>query len=222
MPAAFPRRLPARIRAARPMARGLLRLESPGRVAPAIGGGMSEETLWVLAGVGILIVIGLAVSVARRRRQRLLQQQFGPEYERAVAEEGPRRAERDLIERQRRVAKLELHDIPAPRLEELRREWRQLEADFVHHPGQAVAAAGELVTRALAERGYPVRHVEEHPEDLAVEHAQVLDDYRQAGQLAELARAGGATTEEMRQALLHYRALFGNVVPLGDDAHRVA
>jgi hypothetical protein len=177
---------------------------------------------WLVALAAIAVVLVAAVwLVARLRRRQALRRRFGEEYDHAVAV-APKRslAERDLLARQKRVAKLELHALSPARRGELRESWRQVEVDFVDHPAAAVAAAEELLRAAMAERGYPVGSPDYRIDDLAVEHAEAMRDYRQAAEIAARGARGGASTEDLRQAMKHYRRLFESLVEAAEPAAR--
>ena len=150
-------------------------------------------------------------------RRRRLRQQFGPEYDRVVTEQSSRlRAEAELTDRQRRVRKLDIK----PLSEEARRtyaaDWMTIQEKFVDAPQTAVREAYELVTTVMTERGYPIEDDEQVMADLSVEHAQTVSHFRTAQQITTSAATGDAATEDLRQAIIHYRALFSDL--LGDPA----
>lgn len=166
----------------------------------------------VVALVCILVVILLAVLawwfVTRQRRERL-QRRFGPEYDRVVADrDSTRDAERELMERAERHEQLQITPLATASRERFQAEWRTAQARFVDEPATALTKADALVQEAMAERGYPVGDFDQRTADLSVEHSDVLDNYRAAHRIARASENGHATTEEMRQAMVHYRALF--------------
>jgi hypothetical protein len=165
--------------------------------------------LVVLLVIGaILVVFGL---VANRRRA--LRQRFGPEYDRVVESTDDRRAaERELRDRERRHADLELRPLDPASRERYSASWEEIQVRFVDAPDQAVGEADELVTRLIAERGYPTGDYDDQLAHLSVEHARTLDHYRQAHDINERNSRGEATTEQLRQALVHYRALFADLL----------
>lgn len=167
----------------------------------------------------VILVAALAVLafvMMRRRRRHELQERFGAEYDRAVAEHDSRvAAERDLRERERRVAELELRDLPDESRTAYAARWRDVQATFVDDPAQAVDDADELVTRMLAEIGYPVDDRERQLADLSVDHAAVLEAYREAHEISSRSRQGRAATEELRNAIVDFRQLVTDL--LGGD-----
>jgi hypothetical protein len=133
-----------------------------------------------------------------------------------VAERESRQdAERELRERERRHAELELRPLSAESRATYAAAWEEVQVRFVDEPGEAVAAGDELVTRLIAERGYPTGDYEEQLAHLSVEHARTLGHYRDAHDIHLRQQRGEASTEELRQALVHYRALFAEL--LGED-----
>ena len=163
----------------------------------------------IVAVVVVLLVIG-AMSVARRRK---LQQRFGPEYDRVVGEtQSRRKADAELAERERRVRGLDIHPLDETVRVKYAGEWTAIQERFVDQPEQAVAQAGMLVTSVMKDRGYPTEDYEQILADLSVEHANTLDHYRQAHQVSLRAEEGSASTEDLRLAMLHYRALFGDLL----------
>ncbi|MDX3772114.1 MULTISPECIES: hypothetical protein [unclassified Streptomyces] len=167
----------------------------------------------VAAVVVIVLVIGVWMAVRRRH----LRERFGPEYERAV-ESGDSRtaAERDLREREQRHDDLDLKPLPTTARQQYAQEWNSVQEHFVDRPQEAVGEADQLVTRLMKERGYPTQDYEQQVKDLSVEHGRTLEHYRAAHEVN--ARAGGrqTTTEELRGAMVHYRALFDDLLTDGD------
>jgi hypothetical protein len=167
----------------------------------------------------IIIVLAVAAALAVVGRRRSLRQRFGPEYDRAVAEQDSRAgAERELRQRQRRHAELTLTPLSDESRARYAADWEEIQAQFVDSPGEAVNAADELVTRLVAERGYPTEDYEDQLAHLSVEHARTLGHYRDAHEIHLRNVRGEASTEQLRQALVHYRALFADL--LGEDPVR--
>ncbi|WP_327420853.1 hypothetical protein OG612_35095 [Streptomyces sp. NBC_01527] len=167
--------------------------------------------------VVVVVLVALAVMVRLAVRRRHLQERFGPEYERAV-ESGDSRtaAERDLREREQRHDDLDLKPLPTTARQQYAQEWNSVQEHFVDRPQEAVGEADQLVTRLMKERGYPTQDYEQQVKDLSVEHGRTLEHYRAAHEVN--ARAGGrqTTTEELRGAMVHYRALFDDLLTNGD------
>jgi hypothetical protein len=167
----------------------------------------------------ILIVAILAVVIVVGGwllwRHQSLRQRFGPEYRRLAKQDGRIAAERELRGRERRHATLELHPLDAETREQYGAAWTTLQSRFVDAPEQTIGAADELVTRLIAERGYPAGDYDEQVAQLSVDHSRTLDHYRSAHDIHLRHERGEATTEDLRQALVHYRALFADL--LGED-----
>ena len=163
--------------------------------------------------VVIVVVIALVAVVAMEMRRRRLRQQFGPEYDRLATELGSRRkAEAELSARQRRVAKLDIRPLTGEENARYLGEWNAVQERFVDTPGQSVAQASALVTAVMKARGYPVDDQNEAMEALSVEHGPTLSRYQEARLTSERARVGSASTDDLRNAMLQYRALFEELV----------
>ena len=158
----------------------------------------------------LVILAAAALAGAMLMRRRALQQRFGAEYDQLARDVGPRQAQAELAERQRRVAKLDLRPLSAEQRAGYTSEWTSLQERFVDDPARSVVAAGELVSAAAADRGYPATDDDRLVSDLSVDYANRLDGYRQARLIT--AQAGTAGTEELRQALLAYGALFRDLI----------
>ncbi len=158
--------------------------------------------------VVILIVAALLVGLSVVRRRRRLQDRFGPEYDRAVTEHGRREGEAELAERERRVRQLDIKPLPPTARAQYASEWTAAQEQFVDAPQAAVTGAQTLVTAVMKDRGYPTEAFDQTIADLSVEHAATLDHYRAAHDISQRAGSGTASTEELRQAMIHYRALF--------------
>lgn len=161
----------------------------------------------IVAAVVILAAVALTMRTMTRRRH--LRDQFGPEYERTV-EAGQSRgaAERDLKEREERHEALEIRPLPSTVRDRYARDWASVQEHFVDSPDQAVGEADRLVTTLMSERGYPTESFEQQKRDLSVEHSLTLDHYRIAHEINGRAGSRDTTTEELRSAMVHYRALF--------------
>ncbi|BCJ51740.1 hypothetical protein Asp14428_32150 [Actinoplanes sp. NBRC 14428] len=178
-----------------------------------------SPTLVIILIVLVLLVIAAIAFGVRASRRKKLQQTFGPEYDRVVGDADSRTAgERELEERRKRHAELELKPLSAENKARYSVAWEEVQIRFVDAPEQAVATADELVTRLIAERGYPTGDYDEQLATLSVEHARTLEHYRDAHAISERSRTGEADTEDLRQALVHYRALFADL--LGENPVR--
>ena len=168
----------------------------------------------IIVAVAVVVVVIVAIAAARRRK---LQQRFGPEYDRVVGEtHSYRKADAELAERERRVRSLDIRPLDETAQAKYAGEWTAIQEQFVDQPEQAVAQAGILVTSVMKDRGYPTEDHDQILADLSVEHANTLDHYRQAHQVSLQAEGGTASTEDLRLAMLHYRALFADL--LGQSA----
>jgi hypothetical protein len=172
-------------------------------------------TIGALAVVAIAILVVGAIAFRRRARMRSveLRQQFGPEYDRAVLEFGsPARAERQLAARARRVEHIRIRDLGDADRARFASNWSQIQGQFVDDPAAAAAAANELIKEVMRARGYPMDDFDQRVADLSVDHAAVVQHYRAARALTQSDRSGQVSTEELRQALVHYRALFADLL----------
>jgi hypothetical protein len=157
----------------------------------------------------VVIVLALAWILMRQQRTARLRKQFGPEYERAVSESGSRQAaEAELEDRRARREKLEVVALEPAARDRYLEQWRLVQAQFVDSPTEATRAADRLINEVMRERGYPVEDFEQRAADISVDHPQVVDDYRAAHAVAEANERSEASTEDLRQALVHYRSLF--------------
>jgi hypothetical protein len=171
----------------------------------------------VIVVVVVLLLAAGAVVVSRRRG---LRARFGPEYDRVVSEQDGRGAgERELRDRERRHTQLDLRPLDPSSRERYVVAWEEIQVRFIDAPDQAVRKAHVLVTELIAERGYPTGEFDQQVADLSVEHARRLDQYREARDIHQANERGEATTEQLRQALVHYRALFADLLGAGPVRH---
>ena len=179
-----------------------------------------DTWIWIVIAVAALVVLAIvAYAAMNARRRRALQEGFGPEYDRTVTEAPSRReAEAELLERQKRHDELELTPLSRETRSRYQREWDAAQARFVDDPDGAIGDADELIQSVMAERGYPVEDFEQRAADLSVEHGDVVHNYRAAHGISRRSVRGEASTEEQRQAFVHYRALFEELVESGEPA----
>lgn len=178
-----------------------------------------EPGIIILIAVIAIAVIALGIYLATRRRSEHLRERFGPEYDRAVTD-GRLSGERELAARQRRVEKLQIRPLEPDQRDEFARRWRDAQAHFVDSPGEAIQEADRLVAEVMRERGYPVEDFDQREADLSVHHGDVLGNYRAAHGITLAYQQGHAGTEDLRQAMVHYRSLFEELLetaPSGDD-----
>lgn len=181
---------------------------------------MSTGTLLAII-IPIVVVIGLvAVAASLFVRRRKLRERFGPEYERTVENADNRMAgERELKARERRHDSLDIKPLDSSAKDRYSREWTDVQEDFVDHPEGAVHDADRLVTSLMQERGYPTQGFEQQVKDLSVEHGKTLEHYRAAHEVDGLSDRHQATTEQLRGAMVHYRALFDELLSDGGPRH---
>ena len=171
--------------------------------------------------VAILVVIVLLALLAffagRQRRSRRLQDKFGPEYDRTVDQAGDRRtAEADLQDRAEHRQQFDVVPLDPEARTRYLEAWRSTQAQFVDDPVEATREADRLITSVMRDRGYPVDDFEQRAADISVDHPQVVDDYRAAHAIAAANDRSEASTEDLRQALVHYRSLFEELL---EDRH---
>jgi hypothetical protein len=169
---------------------------------------------WIVVAVAVVLVLaGAAWAATIAARRRSLQQRFGPEYERTVADAPSRReAEAELREREQRREELEIRPLADADRRRYLRELDRVQADFVDDPGAAVSEADTLIQRVMRDRGYPVEDFEQRAADLSVDYPDVVEHYRAAHAVALRHTRDEADTEQLRQALVHYRALFDELL----------
>ena len=168
---------------------------------------------WILIVIGALIVLGaIAWYASSRRKTEHLRDRFGPEYNRVTSStESKREAERELAQREERREELEIKPLPQDSRARYSEEWKSIQAEFVDEPSRAVAHADSLLQKVMAERGYPIEKFDQRAADLSVDHPKVVENYREGHRLATRSN-GDAATEDLRQAMRHYRALFDELV----------
>jgi len=169
----------------------------------------------MLAGVVVLVIAVLAWLFLQKRRSTTagLRQRFGPEYERAVQKHGSeRKAEVKLANRQDRVEKLSIRDLDPLERERFSTQWESVQSRFVDSPRGAVAEADDLVSSLMKTRGYPVSDFDQRADDISVDHPRVVENYRSAHHIALQVGTNGASTEDLRTAMIHYRSLFEELV----------
>jgi hypothetical protein len=168
-----------------------------------------------------LVVVLALIAIAfwlRNRRTQALKSQFGAEYARAVHEVGDeRKAETVLAERQKRVATYNIKPLSLEMRDHFVETWRSVQAQFVDDPRYAVTRADDLLGEVMLARGYPVHDFYQRAEDLSVDHSGVVQHYRTAHDIALSHSRGEATTEDLRTAMIHFRALFDDLVSEPDQ-----
>ena len=170
--------------------------------------------LALIIGFAVLVVIGIAAWYSlRKRRTARLRTQFGAEYDRAVKDDGGRRhAEARLKERTARVQSFNIRPLTAGDRARFGESWSRVQGRFVDGPGGAVTEADQLLRDVMSTRGYPVSDFAQRAADISVDHPLVMENYRTAHAIAVRQTQGQANTEDLRQAMIHYRTLFGELV----------
>lgn len=168
--------------------------------------------MWIALGVvALLIVIGLFARGSRRAKSEALRAKFGSEYDHAVREKGWKEGERELATRAEEVERYPIRPLTAAERERFRSDWARVEQHFIDRPTTAVVEADELVAEIMRTQGYPMGDFDKHAGYLAVKHSTVVHHYR-AGHDVIAGAPGSASTEDLRQAMLHYRALFDELI----------
>ena len=182
-----------------------------------------DSWIWiVIALVAIVVVAGIVWSAVSSRRRARLQEGFGPEYDRVVEDAPSRReAESELREREERRAEFDIRPLPAASRDRYARSWEAAQARFVDDPEGAVGEADGLIQSVMRERGYPVDDFDQRSADLSVDHPDVVEHYREGHALATNATDGDERTDAHRQAMVHYRVLFEELLVTEDADDRV-
>jgi len=179
---------------------------------------VTQQTWIVLAVVVVVALIALTAWLLYSKRQsHRLEQRFGPEYARAVDEMGSRtKAESELKTREKRVEKLNIVPLTPPEAARFDQAWKALQASFIDNPKGVVAQADQLVRELLLKRGYPMGDFERRAADISVDHPAVVDNYRAAQAIAARDLRGETNTEDLRKAVVHYRALFDELLEVSE------
>ena len=167
----------------------------------------------------LLILIGFgAWYLSRRKKTERLRERFGPEYENAVRTHHNRqRAEAELSQREKRVRNFNIVTLPRAERERYQTSWLEVQSRFVDEPVTALVNAHQLVQEVMRRCGYPVSDFEQSAADISVDHPHVVDNFRAATCIAERSEKSAVSTEELRQALVHYRALFEDLLQFDEQ-----
>ena len=172
------------------------------------------ETVLIL--IAILAIIAVAAGTVmyfqRTKRSEHLRERFGPEYERTVSQAGRGEGERELRQREQRVTHMDIRELAPEQRRQYAERWKAVQADFVDSPETAIITADDLVQEVMTRRGYPVADFEQRAADLSVQHPDFVENYRKAHATSEAHRRQPRSTEELRQAMIHYRALFSDLL----------
>jgi cytoskeletal protein RodZ len=171
-----------------------------------------DTWVWIVIAAAAVVVLLAIVwwAAARQRRTSHLREGFGPEYDRAVEETGSRRrAESELQEREQRREELDIRPLAPGARDRFANRWSSVQERFVDDPQAALRDAHTLVVEVMRERGYPTDDFEQRAADVSVDHPDVVQNYRAAHEITE---RDEADTEDQRQAMVHYRALFDELL----------
>ena len=170
----------------------------------------------------VLIIVAIAVAALiyfQKQRTKRLRNKYGPEYDRLTNEYGSaKRAESDLDHREKRLAKINIRALSKEETDRFAESWRAVQAGFVDDPSAAVGNADNLVGDLMKTRGYPMGDFEQRAADISVDHPRVVEHYRAAHTIASRTERGDVNTEDMRQAMVHYRALFDELIEAREPA----
>jgi len=180
---------------------------------------------WILIAVSVVIVVAVVVVVAsvisRRRKTERLKQHYGREYERLVSQTGSQKdAENELTARERKREKLDIVPLTPSALSDFTMRWHEVQTKFVDNPATAVGVADRLVTEVMRERGYPVDDFEQRAADVSVDHPQIVENYRAAHGIHLSQQQADVSTEQQREAFVHYRALFEKLLEADTESDR--
>lgn len=175
---------------------------------------IDQNTIWIaLVAVAALIVIGLIAAAVRKSRTQKLRDRFGSEYDHMVRTHGNRaKAEQELVSRAQEVEAYDIRPLSASEADRYRGEWKRIETQFLDRPTIAVVAANELIDAVMRAQGYPMGDFERHAANLSVKHPRVMEHYRAGHNAIDHHAPGSTSTEDLRQAMLHYRALFDELL----------
>ncbi len=171
---------------------------------------MNQSQILALIVIVLIIVLALIIVVSlRRRRSAKLRERFGPEYDRVLQREGNERKAEGVLEfREKRREKFKIRPLSPSDRSSFTVRWNEVQARFVDDPRGAVTVADSLVTDVMQARGYPIGEFEQRAADISVDHPVVVENYRAAHDIATRHTSGRASTEDLRQAMVHYRVLF--------------
>lgn len=175
---------------------------------------MQGSDIAILALIAVVLIAAIAIWFAvRRRHTHALRDKYGDEYDRTLHEHGKRAAaEAALEEREERVAELDIRPLAPANRAQFVHEWQEVKAVFVESPAEAALHADRLLAKIMEVRGYPMADFDRRYEDLTVDHGDVARHYRAGHEIADRQALGKATTEDLRQAMKHYGALFEDLV----------
>jgi hypothetical protein len=171
------------------------------------------QTQIALVAIAVIAIVAIVAVIFLRQRSAKLRARFGPEYDRAVAEKGNRfKAEAELESVEKRVKSYSLKTLSAADRDRFQQSWRKIQAEFVDDPARALSEADHLIGKVMLACGYPPSDFENRAAEVSVDHATVVEHYRAGHDIAELQSRRQATTEDLRNGMIHYRALFDELM----------
>ena len=175
---------------------------------------------WFFIAAAVLVVLtailAAVLAATSRRRTRRLKEHFGAEYERAVEDAGDQRAaENELVARERNRKRLDIIELSPDAHRRYTQQWEEVQRSFIDDPSSAVGYADRLVTEVMRERGYPISDFDQCASDISVDHPDTVEHYRSARALHLAQQKADIGTEAQRQAFVHYRALFEQLLGTG-------
>jgi len=177
--------------------------------------------VWIIVAIAVVVCVIAVLAAAQQQRRTRLRSTFGPEYDRTVESSGGRRqAERELSGRLERRKQLDIRPLGEEQRRRYSADWNGVQARFVDAPHDAVQEADTLVSAVMRDRGYPMGDFEQRAADVSVDHGRAIDRYRAAHEISQRSAAGTASTEDLRQAMVHYRVLFAELLDSGAAADR--
>lgn len=184
---------------------------------------IDTQTWIILAGVIVLALIAVGAWLFYQKKQsHKLQDRFGPEYDRTVSELGSRtKGESELKAREKRVERLEILPLAPSEAARFSEAWKALQGRFVDNPKGVVVQAEQLVRELMEKRGYPMGDFERRAGDISVDHPDVVANYRAAQAIAVRDQRGSSDTEELRKAVVHYRALFDELLEVREPRQEI-
>lgn len=173
---------------------------------------MSTSTIVAIIVIALIVAAAAVVLTIKARRSQRLRNRFGPEYRRALEETGSRaQAEAKLEKLERRVDRFDLKPLSPVVRANFVAAWQKIQARFVDDPRIAVTEADKLIQEIMAARGYPVSDFEQRAADISANHPLIVEHYRAGHDIAREHAKGRASTEDLRQAMIHYRTLFAEL-----------
>jgi hypothetical protein len=174
---------------------------------------LDTNTLAVVAVVAILLIVAVALAGWNAWRTSRLKKRFGPEYEAVLRRTGSKaKAEKELLRREKRVQHFQIVPLSAADVAKFSNSWSRVQGSFVDDPKGVLIEADKLVRELLVKRGYPVADFELRAADISVDHPIVVNNYRAAQRIVSLDQRGEASTEDLRKAVVHFRALFDELL----------